>query len=83
MKNRTPLVLMNLEGMEPEDVASILDGDFGIATRAGLHCAPLVHQDLGTAPKGAVRFSLGPLNTIDQIDEVVEAIKKIAQFRRT
>ena len=82
-KSRIPLLLMNLEGMEPEDLASILDGDFGIATRAGLHCAPLVHQDLGTAPKGAVRFSLGPLNTIDQIDEAVEAIKKIAQFRRT
>jgi len=79
MENRTPLLLMNLEGLEPEAVANILDGDYSIAVRAGVHCAPLAHQDLGTAPKGAVRFSLGPFNTADHIDRTLEAIREIAQ----
>ncbi|MGA2958720.1 MAG: aminotransferase class V-fold PLP-dependent enzyme, partial [Thermodesulfobacteriota bacterium] len=61
----------------------ILDGDFGIATRVGLHCAPLVHQRLGTGRAGGVRFSVGPFNTESEIDQAVEAIKKIAEFRRT
>ena len=64
-----PILLCNVDGMDPEDVSAILDGDFGIATRAGLHCAPLVHQDLGTSPKGGVRFSLGPFNTAEEIDQ--------------
>ena len=82
MESHIPLLLMNRGGMEPEGVANILDGDFGIAPRAGVHCAPLVRQDLGTAPKGAPRFSLGPFNPADQIDRAVEAMKKIAEFRR-
>jgi hypothetical protein len=44
-----------------EDVGAFPDGDFGIAARTGLHCAPLVHRDLGPLEGGAVRFSLCPL----------------------
>jgi selenocysteine lyase/cysteine desulfurase len=66
--------------MDPEQVSAILDGDFRIATRAGLHCAPLVHQDLGTSPSGGVRFSLGFFNTLEHIDHVVEAMTSISQF---
>jgi len=69
-----PIMLCNVDGMDPEDLSSILDGDFGIAARAGLHCAPLVHEDLGTSPKGGVRFSLGPFNTDEDIDKVLEAM---------
>jgi len=69
-----PIMLCNVDGMDPEDLSSILDGDFGIAARAGLHCAPLVHDDLGTSPKGGVRFSLGPFNTDEDIDKVLEAM---------
>ena len=69
--------------MIPADVGAILDADFGIATRVGLQCAPLVHQRLGTGRAGGVRFSLGPFNTAEQIDETVEAVKKIAQYRKT
>jgi cysteine desulfurase/selenocysteine lyase len=83
MKNHLPLLLMNIDGLDPEGAAAVLDGDFGIAARAGLHCAPLVHEDLGTAPNGALRFSLGPLNTADQIDKTVEAIRVIAQGRKS
>jgi cysteine desulfurase family protein len=81
-ERRLGVVLANVEGMIPADVGAILDADFGIATRVGLHCAPLVHQRLGTGRAGGVRFSLGPFNTAEQIDQTVEAMKKIAQFRR-
>jgi len=83
MDRRLAVILANVEGMIPADVGAILDGDFGIATRVGLHCAPLAHQRLGTGRAGGVRFSLGPFNTADQIDKAVEAIKKIAQYRRS
>jgi cysteine desulfurase family protein len=74
-----PILLCNMNGMDPEDLSAILDGDFRIATRAGLHCAPLVHEDLGTSPKGGVRFSLGPFNTDEDIDKALEAMSTISQ----
>jgi cysteine desulfurase family protein len=74
-----PIVLCNVDDMDPEDVSGILDGDFGIATRAGLQCAPLVHHDLGTSPKGGVRFSLGPFNTVEEIDKALEAMTAISR----
>jgi cysteine desulfurase / selenocysteine lyase len=80
-EHRLPIILCNVDGMDPEDVSAILDGDFGIATRAGLHCAPLVHQDLGTSPKGGVRFSFGPFNTSQEIDQVLDAVTAITQNR--
>lgn len=64
-----------------EDVSTILDGDFGIATRAGLHCAPLVHEDLGTSPRGGVRLSIGPFNTADEIERVLEAMAAISRIK--
>jgi cysteine desulfurase family protein len=75
----TPVLICNIDGMCSEDVGAVLDGDYGIAVRAGLHCAPLVHQDLGTSPLGAVRFSLGPFNTDNEIDEVLEAMTRISR----
>jgi selenocysteine lyase/cysteine desulfurase len=81
LENHLPLLTCNIQGMDPEQVSAILDGDFGIATRAGLHCAPLVHQDLGTSPSGGVRFSLGFFNTLEHIDHAVEAMASISQFR--
>ena len=81
LNNHAAVLLCNREGMSPGDFADILDGDFHIATRSGLHCAPLVHRDLGTSPEGAVRFSVGPSNTIEEIDTVVRAVRHIASVR--
>ena len=72
------LMTVNVKGIAPEDVGMILDGDFNIAVRAGLHCAPLLHEALGTYPQGAVRFSLGPFNTAEDIDRTLEAMTVIA-----
>jgi selenocysteine lyase/cysteine desulfurase len=65
--------------MVPEDIGAILDGDYGIAVRTGLHCAPLVHQGLGTFPDGGVRFSIGPFNTDTDIDLAISAMAQIAK----
>ncbi|MHB8203870.1 MAG: aminotransferase class V-fold PLP-dependent enzyme [Desulfomonilaceae bacterium] len=77
--NHLPLLTLNIDGINPADLGAILDGDFNIAVRSGLHCAPLVHQDLGTIPNGGVRFSLGPSNTIEDIDTVLEAFQSILE----
>jgi cysteine desulfurase / selenocysteine lyase len=76
-----PLLTCNVQGLAPEDAGPILDGDYGIAVRTGLHCAPLVHSDLGTIDHGSVRFSLGPTNTERDIDKALEAMAAIARSR--
>jgi selenocysteine lyase/cysteine desulfurase len=76
-----PVILCNIEGMVPSDVGAILDADYGVAVRTGLHCAPLVHLDLGTDPKGAVRFSVGFFNTEEEIDLALDAMSEIAGTR--
>jgi cysteine desulfurase/selenocysteine lyase len=73
-----PVLSCTVEGIVPEDVGAILDADYGIAVRTGLHCAPLVHADLGTAPRGSVRFSLGSANTDRDIDRALTAMGEIA-----
>jgi cysteine desulfurase family protein len=77
LENQLPLLSCNVRGVDPADVAAILDGDFGIAVRAGLHCAPLVHQQLGTAPSGTVRLSLGFNNKEEDIQAAVTAFGHI------
>lgn len=79
LDNHLPLLTFTVDGIRSEDVSAILDGDFGIAVRAGLHCAPFVHQDLGTIEKGAVRLSLGPFTTEAEIDEAIRAMAAIAR----
>jgi cysteine desulfurase/selenocysteine lyase len=75
---RLPLLSCNVRGMKAGDLAAVLDGDYEIAVRAGLHCAPLLHQDLGTSPYGSVRFSLGAFNTEGDIQAALEAMTCIA-----
>jgi cysteine desulfurase / selenocysteine lyase len=77
--NRLAVLMINVNNMVPEDVGAILDGDYGIAVRTGLQCAPLVHQDLNTFPQGGVRFSIGPFNTIDDIEVTISAMAEIGK----
>ena len=74
-----PVLTANVTGVHPQDVGAILDGDYGIAVRVGLHCAPMVHRALGTIDRGAVRFSLGAFNTTDDIDLAIAAMEAIAR----
>ncbi|MCF8094736.1 MAG: aminotransferase class V-fold PLP-dependent enzyme, partial [Desulfobacteraceae bacterium] len=81
LDNHVGLCTVNVGDKAPEDVGAILDADFGIAVRAGLHCAPLAHQSIGTYPGGAVRFSPGPFNTDSDIDQALNAMEQIARSR--
>jgi cysteine desulfurase family protein len=73
----------NIIGLDSPNAATMLDVDHNIACRAGLHCAPLVHEQLGTAGiDGAVRFGIGPFNTEDHIDAAIMAVAEIAAFQR-
>jgi cysteine desulfurase family protein len=75
------VLAFNVEGMDAGDVGTLIDVDHNIACRTGLHCAPLVHEGLGTtAIRGAVRFSIGPFNTEDHIVAAVEAVTEIAEY---
>jgi cysteine desulfurase family protein len=80
MKNHLSTVTANIEGMEAADVGIMLDVDFDVATRTGLHCAPLVHEQIGTMKiHGAVRFSIGAFNTVEEIDTAINAMEEIAK----
>ncbi len=82
-KNQNPVLSINVNGFESGDVGTMLDVDYNIATRTGLHCAPLVHTGLGTDKiHGSVRLSIGPLNTEAHIDKAIEAIEDIASIPR-
>ncbi len=73
----------NIEGLEAMNTSTMLDVDYNIASRSGLHCAPLVHEQIGTAKiHGAVRFGIGPFNTEEEIQTAVKAVKEIAEFSK-
>lgn len=72
-----PLVTVAADGVDAASLAGSLDRDFGIHTRAGLHCAPEVHRILGTLEEGAVRFSLGWASTVEDVEAAVEAVDSL------
>lgn len=76
-----PVLSCSVTGMSPSDVGAVLDADYGVMVRTGLHCAPLVHRDLGTGAQGAVRFSLGLSTTEADVDRALEAMTAIAGSR--
>lgn len=61
----------------PSELAQILDERFGIATRVGLHCAPWAHKTIGTYPGGTLRFSAGPFNNEEQVDNALRSMEMI------
>lgn len=75
----TGIVTINIGDVDSGAVSDLLNAEYGICTRAGAHCAPLMHQALGTEGPGAVRFSFGYFNTEEEIDEGIRAITEIAQ----
>lgn len=79
---RTPVVSLNLAGMDPAAVALELDDRFKIMVRSGLHCAPAAHKTIGTYPKGTVRFSFSYFNTQAQVTKAVEALTIISKRRK-
>jgi selenocysteine lyase/cysteine desulfurase len=73
-----PIVSLAVDGMASADVARILDREFHIAVRAGLHCAPEAHKVAGTLEAGLVRLSVGHATTWAEIDASIETLTDIA-----
>ena len=81
LENHIAVLAFNIDGLDAADVGTMLDVDFGIACRTGLHCAPRVHEQLGTDKiHGAVRFGIGPFNTEDDVRAAVAAVGTIASL---
>ena len=76
---KTGISLINIDGMEAEEVTSILSNEYAIAVRGGYHCAGLAHKSIGTWNRGAVRISPGPFNTKKEILYLADALWKIGK----
>ena len=75
---RAPVVALNIGDWDSGEVSAFLAEEYGISVRAGAHCAPRMHQALGTCDQGAVRFSFGWYNTQADVDTAIEAIRSFA-----
>ena len=76
---RAAIVALNIRDYDSAEIADVLFADYGIATRPGAHCAPRMHQALGTVQQGAVRFSFSVFNTEDEVDAAIQAVRELAQ----
>jgi selenocysteine lyase/cysteine desulfurase len=75
---RLPVVSFTIKGMDPEEAGFTLAEGFGISCRTGLHCAPLIHQFLGSLPGGTIRLSPSAATEDGEIDYALEAIASVA-----
>ncbi len=83
LTNHISVFLFNIDGFEALNTSTLLDVDYNIASRSGLHCAPLVHEQLGTDKiHGAVRFGIGPFNTEEEIQSAIGAVREISELRK-
>ena len=76
---RAAVVALNLGTYDSSEVSDELSFEYGISTRPGAHCAPLMHQSMGTVDQGMVRFSFSWFNTEEEIDAAVKALKELAE----
>ena len=83
LSNHIGVLSFNIDGMEALNTGTLIDGDYNIACRTGLHCSPLVHEQLGTAQiGGSVRIGIGPFNTEDHIKTAIAAVAELADFQK-
>ena len=76
---RCPIVSLNVRDYDSSQVSDVLSSQYGIATRPGAHCAPLMHRALGTVEQGTVRFSFSHFNTREEIKTAASALAELAQ----
>ena len=77
LSRRVGSLALNREGYTASEVGMILDNAFEIAVRPGLHCAPYLHRELGTAPEGAIRISPGYFNTEEDMERCLSALEQL------
>ena len=80
-RDHAAIVTLNIGDLDSGEVADKLFEEYGIAVRAGAHCAPRLHSALGTKEQGAVRFSFSYFNTEEEIDKALFAVNRIAKDR--
>ena len=78
-EERAAVVTLNIRTYDSAEVADALFTDYEIAVRAGAHCAPRMHEALGTVEQGAVRFSFAYFNTEAEVDAAVSAVRELAE----
>lgn len=78
-KKRSSILAFNIQDMDSERAAEILDTKYGISVRSGYHCSPLAHKAIGTYDKGCIRISPGPFNTYEEIEKTAWAIREISE----
>ena len=76
LERRTAVVSVTVQGYVPDQLAAVLDKVFGVATRAGLHCAPQAHRVAETLDRGALRFSPGFFTTAQEVDYAVDSLQQ-------
>lgn len=76
--HRLPVLSVTIANETPNDISGMLSLKFNIATRAGLHCSPKLHEHIGTFRTGTVRFGIGALNTKEQIEYTIDSVREIA-----
>ncbi|MDI6874022.1 aminotransferase class V-fold PLP-dependent enzyme [Candidatus Solincola sp.] len=78
-ERRVGIVSFNLGDYSSSELASLLDEEYGICVRSGLHCSPLAHRTLGTLQRGVVRASLSYLNNEDDVDSLIQALRELSR----
>ena len=76
-EDRCPIVTLNIADYDSSEVSDELLMTYGISTRPGAHCAPLMHKALGTVDQGAVRFSFSHFNTQEEVEKAISAIREL------
>ena len=79
VSERVGVISLDFSGKDNGEISYLLEQDYGILTRCGLHCAPSAHQTLGTFPQGTVRFSVGYGTTEEDVDGTVNAIRVLTR----
>lgn len=77
--HRAAVIAINIRDYDSSEVSDELSFTYGISTRPGAHCAPLMHESMGTVEQGMVRFSISWFNTEEEIDEAIRAVREIAE----
>ncbi len=77
--DHAPIVSLNLAGISSSELAALLAAQYGIEVRAGGHCAPRMHEALGTRDTGAVRFSFGYFTEMQEVQAAVKSLREISE----
>ena len=81
LDRRVATLSITVANYDPSDVGTILDAEHTVLVRTGLHCAPLIHDHMGSSPRGTVRFSIGPYNTREHVAAAIRAVEQLASDR--